>query len=67
MAIPDRFLRAFAISIPLLSAAGFFGLYESFLKVGLNESLVQSGMTLAILLGIANLVLWFQIFKRRVP
>jgi hypothetical protein len=65
--LPTKFRRAISITIPVFSAAAFFGLIESFLKIGMTENLMKTGATLAIVLGILNIFAAYLVVKHQVP
>jgi len=55
--------RAIALSIPLVSAAVFWGWF------GLSGpmNLAQTGVSLGLVIGLINVYLWYMIYKRQIP
>ena len=65
--LPWKFRRSMAIVIPIFNVAAFFGIIAAVFKVGLTDNLVQSGITLGIILGALNLYLLWQNAKHLSP
>ena len=65
--LPIKLRRSVSVVVPLFSAAAFFGIIESMFKVGITENLMQTGITLGIILAILNIfVAWLSI-NHQVP
>ena len=65
--IPSNFRRLMGVSIPIISALAFLGIITTLANIELNESLVQTSITLSFILGLSQLWLWWLIYKRRLP
>lgn len=66
-ALPYKFRRAASIAIPIFSALAFLGIITGLFKISLTENLVQTGITLGIILGLLNgFAAWLAI-KHQVP
>ena len=65
--LPIKLRRSISVCVPLFSAAAFFGMIESMFKIGLTNNLMQTGLTLGIILGILNAWVAFLAFKHQIP
>lgn len=65
--LPIKLRRSISVVVPIFSAAAFFGIIEAMFKIGLTENLMQTGVTLGIILAILNIwVAWLAV-KHQVP
>jgi uncharacterized membrane protein (DUF485 family) len=65
--LPERFRRSFSIALVLLDIAVFFGFIESMFQIGLQDNLMQTGITLATVLAILHIFLAYLIIKHKLP
>lgn len=60
-----RWWRAIGIGVPVITAIVLLGISQVF-DIGISTNLFQTGITPAIVLGIANIILAIAIYKNRV-
>lgn len=54
--------RAFAILVPITNAILFFGIVKA-----IDMNLINTGVTLGIVMGFLNLILWYMVWKKLIP
>lgn len=65
--LPYRFRRAVSVAIPLFTAALFWGVVKAFFGIGIDDNIAQTGITVKFIFGALNLVIFWWIWKHRVP
>lgn len=65
--MPANARRAIALAIPLLTIALLWGIVEAMFGINMHENLANTGVTLSGVFGGLNLVVWWLVFKHRIP
>lgn len=53
--ISTKWLRAFGIGIPTISALALLGITQNLFDIGIDTNLYNTGLTLALILGIGQI------------
>ena len=61
-----RWWRAIGVGIPAITAIVLLGMSKILFEVEVSTNLFQTGITLAIILGIANIIVAIAVYKNRI-
>ena len=59
-----RTIESFGLAVPILTALALFGIVKAVFGFDTSSGLIGSGISLNVILGLANVVLAYLIYKR---
>ena len=62
----QKWYYSLGVAIPLVTTLLLWGIFKAIFNLDINTNIANTGITLGIVFGIANLFLTWAIFKKRV-
>lgn len=65
--LTHKLRRSLSVAIPLFTVGMYWGVIKAFFDVDASTNIAHSGVTLGFIVGAFNLLLWWMVWKHKVP